>query len=62
MCARAELVNFIADVSLICQGQMAGVDPPTDPIAIHARKLINFKAFTKLYFEIDNNIYNIYKT
>ena len=62
MCARAELVNFIADVSLICQGQMAGVDPPTDPIVIHARKLINFKAFTKLYFELDNIIYNIYKT
>ena len=51
------MVNFTADVSLICQGQMAGVDPPTDPIAIHARKLINFKAFTKLYFELDNIIY-----
>ena len=51
------MVNFIADVSLICQGQMAGVDLLTDPIAIHARKLINFKAFTKLYFELNNIIY-----
>ena len=39
---------------------MAGVDPLMDPIAIHARKLINFEAFTKHYFELDTIIYNIY--